>query len=116
MPTTLDGTFFLTKTKPLASKVADGVFQLQLFTVDRQGPHKVEPHRFIWTGPPAQLFWNLREDALLAGTPLQVHAHNPRAHATGRSTEIVSHVISCEISPQRFTDKREQLEKQEQEA
>lgn len=105
------GTLFMSKTRPAADTVNSGVFQLQLFTVDRIGAQQVEPWRLLWTGPEAQLFWETHTDAQLApGTPLRITAHKARAHQGGRvGAEIVAHVISCEIAPQRTADKREQL-------
>lgn len=47
------GTLFMSKTRPAADTVNSGVFQLQLFTVDRIGAQQVEPWRLLWTGPEA---------------------------------------------------------------
>lgn len=113
-----NGIVFLSKTRPQAGPVNSGVFQLQLFTVDRIGPQQTEPWRLVWTGPAAQVFWETHNDTQLApGTPLQIKAHKGRAHVCGRAgAEFLAQIISCEIAPQRTADKREQLSAQEQAA
>lgn len=111
------GILILSKTRPLAGPVAGGVFQLQLFAFDRQGPLQVEPWRLVWTGEAAHRTWLASAAKFTPGTPLQVTAERARAHQCGRAgAEIVAHVISCEIAPQRNTGKREQLSTQEQTA
>lgn len=107
------GTLILSKARPQASTAADGTFQLQLFCFDRQGPHQVEPWRLLWSGEVAEAFLLRTGAALLPGTALQVRAHRARAHLAGRAgTEIVAHVISCEILPQRTAHKGEALSHQ----
>lgn len=109
------GILIMSKARPQASTAADGTFQLQLFCFDRQGPNQVEPWRLLWAGEVAEAFLLRTGAALVPGTALKVQAHRARAHLAGRAgAEIVAHVISCEIMPQRTADKREQLSTQEQ--
>ena len=112
------GLLFLGKTRPLAGMASDGAFQLQLFALDRIGPHQVEPWRLLWCGPKAQLFHAQHGEAGPgAGTALRVQCTNARAHQAGRvGAEIVAHIVTCEIAPQRIPDVRRQLSKKEQSA
>lgn len=110
------GILILSKTRPQADHVAGGVFQLQLFCIDRMGPHQVEPWRLIWCGDDAARMWENHAKAFTPGTPLQVTAHRARAHVTGRAPEIHAYVITCQIAPQRLPHKREQLLNKEQPA
>lgn len=105
------GILILSKTKPQASMVAGDVFQLQLFAFDRISPHQVEPWCLIWCGPEAQRTWLESAEQFTPGTALQITAHRARAHTRGRG-EIMAHIISCQIAPQRTADKREQLSTQ----
>lgn len=107
------GTLILSKTRPHASTAKDGDFQLQLFAFDRQGTHQVEPWRLLWAGAAAEAFLLRHGAALVPGTALHVRAERARSHVCGRvGAEIVAHVISCEILPQRTAHKREQLSPQ----
>lgn len=110
------GLLFLTKTALLAGTASNGAFQLQLFALDRIGPHQVEPWRLIWNGPEAQKFYFMHGTAGPgAGTVLQVQCCNARAHQSGRvGAEIVAHVVTCQITPQRTPDMRGQLSETEQ--
>ena len=98
------GLLFLGKTRPLAGLASDGAFQLQLFTLDRIGPHQVEPWRLLWSGPAAQHFYETHgADGPGAGTALRVHCSNARAHQGGRAgAEIVAHIVACDIAPKRL--------------
>lgn len=110
------GLLFLGKTRPQAGMASNGAFQLQMFVLDRIGPHQVEPWRLIWNGPDAQKFYFMHGDAGPgAGTALQVQCSNARAHQSGRvGTEIVAHVVTCQIAPQRTPAVREQLSQEKQ--
>lgn len=112
------GLLFIGKTRPLAGTASNGTFQLQLFVLDRQGPHQIEPWRLLWSGPDAQRFHAQHGEAGPgAGTALRVQCTSARAHQCGRAgAEIVAHVVACEIAPQRTPDVREQLSNQEQSA
>ena len=112
------GLLFLSKTRPLAGMASDGAFQLQLFALDRIGPHQVEPWRLLWAGPEAQRFYQQHGSAGPgAGTALRVQCTSARAHQGGRvGAEIVAHIVTCEIALQRTSDVREQLSNQEQSA
>ena len=112
------GLLFLSKTRPLAGMASDGAFQLQLFALDRIGPHQVEPWRLLWCGPKAQLFHAQHGEAGPgAGTALRVQCTPARAPQCGRvGAEIVAHVVTCEIALQRTSDVREQLSNKEQPA
>lgn len=91
----------MTTVRPVTAKTENGAFELQLVAVDRLAAHKVEPWRLVWRGPPAQLFWNLREDALTPGTALEVRTSHVRAMRFGYHAEIVALVDSLAIAPQR---------------
>lgn len=110
------GRLFMSKAPPLAGTASNGAFQLQLFALDRIGPHQVEPWRLIWNGPEAQQFHRHHgTGGPGAGTVLQVQCCNARAHQSGRvGAEIVAHVITCQIAPQRTPDVRGQLSETEQ--
>lgn len=110
------GLLFLSKTRPLAGMASDGAFQLQLFALDRIGPHQVEPWRLLWTGPEAQHFYQQHGSAGPgAGTALRVQCTSARAHQGGRvGAEIVAHVVSCEIALKRLPAVRQQLSTKEQ--
>lgn len=112
------GLLFLSKTRPLAGTASNGAFQLQLFALDRIGPHQAEPWRLLWCGPKAQLFHAQHGEAGPgAGTALRVQCTNARAHQNGRvGAEIVAHIVTCEIALQRTSDVRKQLSNKEQPA
>ena len=112
------GLLFLGKTRPQAGTASNGAFQLQLLALDRIGTHQVEPWRLLWAGPDAQHFYQQHGSAGPgAGTALRVQCTSARAHQGGRvGAEIVAHVVTCEIAPQRTPDMRSALSTTEQTA
>lgn len=74
------GMVFLGKTRPLATRTADGEFQLTLLVMDRLGPGNVEPWRITWTGQEAEQFWADHQSALIPGAPLFIEADRLRIH------------------------------------
>ena len=109
------GLLFLSKTRPLAGMASDGAFQLQLFALDRIGTHQVEPWRLLWAGPEAQRFYPQHGRAGPGARPPPpgpcTRAPAPQGGRVG--AEIVAHIVTCEIAPQRTPDVRNQLSNQE---
>jgi len=79
------GLLFLSRTAPQAQRAADGCFCLQLYAVDRIGPHQVESWVVIWRGPEAERFWAAQRHSLTPGAALRVSTERLRAHVVGRA-------------------------------
>lgn len=74
------GRLFLSRTRPMARPAADGTFGLQLYAVDRIGPHQVESWVVCWYGPEAFAFWQQHQAQLGPGAVIHVTAQRMRAH------------------------------------
>lgn len=99
---TASGVLYLAKTKPRATRAADGAFALTLLAFGRVETHAVEPWRVVWTGPAAQAFWTAYRDMLTPGQPIKVTAHKLRNFTTHwrlAGPEIMAHATSIELSP-----------------
>lgn len=99
---TASGTWFLSrKTKPQASRAADGCFCLTLLCFDRQGLHTVEPCRAHWFGNDAFDFYSIHAHLLQPGVPLNLELVKLRVfslpgkhsgaefHATVKSLQVL---------------------------
>lgn len=91
------GTLFLSKQRPQVGTAADGVFQLQLLAMDRQGTHQVEPWRLTWAGAEAAAFWRNHQGAMTPGAVLQVQAERLRPHNTRLAAEVHARVLSMRV-------------------
>lgn len=90
------GRLFLSRTRPMAKVAADGTFGLQLYAVDRIGPHQVESWVVCWYGPEALTFWQQHQPSLVAGAVIHVQAQRMRAHQVrGCVPEI--HAVAAHI-------------------
>ena len=90
------GRLFLSRTRPMAKVAADGTFGLQLYAVDRIGPHQVESWVVCWYGPEALAFWQQHQAQLVAGAVIHVQAQRMRAHQVrGCVPEI--HAVAAHI-------------------
>ena len=102
-PVTASGTWFLSrKTKPHATRAADGLFCLTLLVFDRQGPHTVEPCRASWFGNDAFDFHALHAQLLQPGVPLELELIKLRCFsAAGKhsSAEFHATVKSLQVLP-----------------
>ena len=99
---TAQGLVYLSNTKPLATKAADGTFALTLLAFDRMGPHQVEPWRITWFGAKAEAFWGQHAGQLKPGQPLHLRAEKLRnfsASGRGMSPEFVVTATSLELAP-----------------
>ena len=74
------GRLFLSRTRPIAKPSGDGTFGLQLFALDRIGPHQVESWVVLWYGPEAEAFWLEHQARLIPGAGIEVDAQRMRAH------------------------------------
>lgn len=101
LPVTATGTWYLSsKTKPQATRAADGTFTLMLLCVDSQGPNKKEPYRVIWSGPAALAFWQTQAATLQPGVGLLMTLEKLRCFsAAGRHSgaEFHAHVKSLQV-------------------
>lgn len=73
------GRLFLSRTRPMAKVAADGTFGLQLYAVDRIGPHQVESWVVCWYGPEALAFWQQHQAQRMRAH--QVRGCVPEIHA-----------------------------------
>ena len=70
------GTLFMSKTRPIVARDADGSFRLELALVDNMGRNPItkrdekEAYRVRWSGPEAKAFWEAHQGDLTPGTPL----------------------------------------------
>lgn len=103
LPVTASGTWFLSsKTKPHATRAADGTFALTLFAFDRQGPHTVEPWRITWSGNDAFDFHQIMAHLLQPGAALRMTLGKVRLfRAPGKHADAEFHaqVISLQVLP-----------------
>lgn len=94
---------FLSNTRPLATKSADGTFALTLLAFDRVGPHQVEPWRITWSGAKAAAFYNHHGlTDLKPGTPIYINAEKLRNFTNGHCTggpEFVVKATHIELAP-----------------
>ena len=80
------GTLFMSKTRPIVARDADGSFRLELALVDNMGRNPAtgrdekEAYRVHWTGPEAKAFWEAHQGDLTPGTPLHAELTRLRAH------------------------------------
>lgn len=95
----LQAMLFLSKAAPVFKPAADGVPQLTLRAVHRIGQHQTEAWTLVLSGPEAD-YWHQHRVKLQPGTPLNVHAHQLRAHSVAGLAEIVAHVTAMGIVPQ----------------
>lgn len=94
------GLVFLSQTKPLATRAADGTFALTLLAFDRMGPHEVEPWRITWSGLDAHSWYLQNAEQLYPGRPLQIHATRLRLITQGtRGPEFVVRASAIELAP-----------------
>lgn len=98
------GTVYLSRTPPLATTAACGVFQLELLVYDRLGNHHVEPWRVTWSGQSAQRFWDEYKCELTPGRALVVSLERARIHSLvcrPPRNEMLANVLSCALVPAR---------------
>ena len=93
----VSGMVFLSKARPTLTRPSAGQWQLTLRAVHRIASLKVEPWLLIWTGDAAKAFHDANASELVAGKPLQIHAHQIRAHGTGPYCEIHAAIDHIEI-------------------
>lgn len=105
-------------TEPPVATVHGDLFQLSFHAVNRMRHLKAERYRFIWRGENAQAWWAQQGsgESFGPGKSAWVVAEEFQSHVCGRGSVIEAHVISCEIAPDRWPDKRDQLSTQEQSA
>lgn len=102
MTMTAQGMLFLSHTRPLIARTADGTFALTLLAFDRIGTHQVEPWRITWSGPKAEAFYNQAGNQLKAGQPINVRVDKLRNFTNGARSggpEFVVQATSIEIAP-----------------
>ena len=105
------GTLFMSKTRPIVAKGADGSFRLELALVDNMGrnPHngrdEKEAYRVRWIGPEAQAFWDAHKADLPAGTPLHAELERLRVHPGPQTfpplPELRGYVVRLQLAPRR---------------
>ena len=93
------GTLFMSKTRPIVAKGADGSFRLELALVDNMGRNPAtgrdekEAYRVRWSGPEAKAFWEAHQGDLTPGTPL--HAELARLRAPWTEPLPLSQPVSA---------------------
>lgn len=94
------GVLYMSRTQPLATRAANGRWQLTLLLMDRIAPLRVEPWFVSWAGPEAEAWWRDHEADLTPGTPLQVTACDIRAMArNGRAPQTHARLLACRLVP-----------------
>lgn len=96
-PMRATGTLYLSKLRPQVSTAADGTFQMQLLTFNREGPHEVDPWRLVWTGAEAAAFWRNHQAAMTPGAVLNVQAERLRPHTSRLAAEFHARVMSMRL-------------------
>lgn len=94
------GTLYISKTRPLATTAADGVFQLQLFTVDRIDVHMAERWVLMLKGAAARDFWEAHQAQLVPGAGIEVTTDRMRSFVLrGCAPEIHARASSIKLAP-----------------
>lgn len=101
MSTTVNTTLFLARERPLATRTADGQFQLALLTMEPIQAGMKEAWRLYWLGDEARAWWAANSATLQPGQPLAVTLTRLRAIATTRAPEIHARVVSLALAPWR---------------
>jgi hypothetical protein len=101
---TADGTMFMSHTKPLVTRAADGTFALTLLVFDKIDPrhHQVEAWHITYSGPDAEAFWQDNASQLVAGQPIHVNANKLRimtAATRNGGPEVVANVVLMYLAP-----------------
>lgn len=99
---TASGTWYMSRTKPLATFAADGTFALTLLVFDRIDSHIVEPWRITWSGEDALGWWCDNEGELPPGQPIYANLKHIRTFSAvpGRTgSEHLARVILMYLSP-----------------
>ena len=105
------GTLFMSKTRPIVAKGADGSFRLELALVDNMGRNPAtgrdekEAYRVRWSGPEAKAFWEAHQGDLTPGTPLHAELTRLRAHPGPQTyppmPELRGRVVRLQLLPRR---------------
>lgn len=105
------GTLFMSKTRPIVARDADGSFRLELALVDNMGRNPAtgrdekEAYRVHWSGPEAKAFWEAHQGDLTPGAPLHAELARLRAHPGPQAyppmPELRGRVVRLQLLPRR---------------
>jgi hypothetical protein len=107
-----EGQLFLALPRPVATRAADGTFNLTLRAFSRPSAHVVTPWLIKWAGDAALGFWVLHGSNLLSGMAINVDCcHLTVMDGAGRNAgaEIYARAMLIELASQ-STDAGSQAE------